>query len=71
VRRAVDESATLVGEDGFRMRSASLSFAAVEERMANQVGKRYVCSKCNTEMIVTKGGSGALSCCNQPMTLKS
>ncbi|MDP2952372.1 MAG: hypothetical protein Q8O76_03550 [Chloroflexota bacterium] len=39
--------------------------------MANQVGKRYLCSKCGSEVIVTKGGTGALKCCGQPMTLKS
>lgn len=38
--------------------------------MANQVGKRYQCTKCNTEMIVTKGGTGSLGCCGQPMQLK-
>ena len=38
--------------------------------MANQVGKRYQCSKCGTEMIVTKGGDGSLSCCDQPMQQK-
>ncbi|GAF87224.1 unnamed protein product [marine sediment metagenome] len=38
--------------------------------MANQVGKRYQCTKCGTEMIVTKGGEGNLSCCDQPMQLK-
>ena len=38
--------------------------------MANQVGKRYLCSKCNTEMIVTKGGEGPLKCCGQEMELK-
>lgn len=41
-----------------------------EELVANQVGKRYQCSKCNTEMIVTKGGDGALACCGQPMQQK-
>ena len=39
--------------------------------MANQVGKRYQCAKCGTEMIVTKGGSGDLSCCGQPMQIKT
>ena len=39
--------------------------------MANQVGKRYSAGKCNSEMIVTKGGDGALSCCGQPMQQKS
>ena len=38
--------------------------------MANQVGKRYQCSKCATEMIVTKGGDGQISCCGQPMEQK-
>jgi desulfoferrodoxin-like iron-binding protein len=38
--------------------------------VANQVGKRYLCTKCGTEMIVTKGGEGSLSCCGQPMELK-
>ncbi len=38
--------------------------------MANQVGKRYQCTKCGTEMIVTKGGEGALNCCDQPMQQK-
>ncbi len=38
--------------------------------MANQVGKRYQCSKCNSEMIVTKAGEGALSCCGAPMQQK-
>jgi transposase-like protein len=28
--------------------------------LANQTGKRYVCSKCNSEFIVTKGGDGAI-----------
>jgi desulfoferrodoxin-like iron-binding protein len=38
--------------------------------VSNQVGKRYLCTKCGTEMIVTKGGEGSLSCCGQPMELK-
>ena len=38
--------------------------------MANQVGKRYLCGKCSTEMIVTKGGEGQLKCCGQPMEQK-
>lgn len=35
--------------------------------MANQVGKRYLCAKCGTEMIVTKAGDGEIACCGQPM----
>jgi len=38
--------------------------------VANQVGKRYLCSKCGTEMIVTKGGDGSIFCCGQPMEQK-
>ena len=40
------------------------------EEVANQTGKRYQCTKCGTEMIVTKGGQGSLSCCDQPMQPK-
>jgi desulfoferrodoxin-like iron-binding protein len=38
--------------------------------VANQVGKRYQCTKCGVEMIVTKGGEGDLKCCDQPMQQK-
>ncbi len=47
-----------------------VNFSSREERMANQTGKRHVCAKCRTEMLVTKGGSGSLSCCGQPMQLR-
>ena len=40
-------------------------------KLANQVGKRYTCTNCGSEMIVTKAGSGNLSCCNLPMQLKT
>jgi len=39
--------------------------------MANETGKRYVCGKCGSEFIVTKGGSGTIYCCKQPMKLKT
>ncbi|MBN2401460.1 MAG: desulfoferrodoxin [Spirochaetes bacterium] len=38
--------------------------------MANQVGKRYICKNCGAEVIVTRGGNGAVVCCGQPMELK-
>ena len=38
--------------------------------MANQVGKRYMCTKCGSEFIVTRGGDGKLSCCGETMELK-
>ena len=39
--------------------------------MANQTGKRYVCEGCATEMLVTRGGAGVLTCCGQPMVQRS
>jgi desulfoferrodoxin-like iron-binding protein len=38
--------------------------------MATTVGKRYQCTKCGSEMIVTKGGEGTLQCCGQQMQQK-
>jgi hypothetical protein len=29
-----------------------------------------MCAKCNTEMIVTKGGEGELACCGEAMQQK-
>jgi desulfoferrodoxin-like iron-binding protein len=38
--------------------------------MANQLGKVYICGKCGSQVIVTKGGAGALKCCGGPMEQK-
>ncbi|HVA68386.1 MAG TPA: hypothetical protein VNF45_03680 [Candidatus Binataceae bacterium] len=38
--------------------------------MANQLGKVYICGKCGSQVIVTKGGQGALKCCDAPMEQK-
>ncbi len=38
--------------------------------MANVVGKRYRCTKCGAEFIVTKGGNGTVKCCGEPMEIK-
>ena len=38
--------------------------------MANQAGKRYICTKCGAEYMVTRGGQGTMSCCGQPMEQK-
>ena len=38
--------------------------------MANQIGKKYICKKCGSEFIVTKGGEGSLICCEQQVELK-
>lgn len=34
-----------------------------------QVGKRYQCQSCGTELLITKPSDGELSCCSQPMEL--
>ena len=39
--------------------------------MANQMGKRYVCKKCGTELVVTRAGEGAVKCCGEEMQLKT
>ncbi|MFC1963337.1 desulfoferrodoxin [Chloroflexota bacterium] len=39
--------------------------------MANEMGKRYRCDKCGTELIVTRGGDGVAKCCGQPMEKKT
>lgn len=38
--------------------------------MANQLGKVYICSKCGSQVIVTKGGTGTLKCCGASMEQK-
>lgn len=32
-----------------------------------EMGRRYRCESCGTEVLATKGGDGELSCCSQPM----
>lgn len=38
--------------------------------MANQLGKMYLCGKCGAQIIVTKGGDGAVRCCGAEMQRK-
>ncbi len=38
--------------------------------VATETGKRYVCAKCGSEFIATKGGSGTIACCHEPMSIK-
>lgn len=33
----------------------------------NQLGKRFKCSVCGTEVLCTKAGEGAIDCCGKPM----
>ena len=35
-----------------------------------QLGKRYVCDTCGTEILCNKAGSGTASCCGGEMKLK-
>lgn len=35
-----------------------------------QTGKRYICPKCGSEFIVTKGGEGELMCGDAALELK-
>ncbi len=36
----------------------------------NQLGKRYKCQVCGTEVLCTKGGAGTVSCCEQEMQVQ-
>ena len=38
---------------------------------ANQVGKRYTCAECGTQVICVKRGEGRFTCHGQPMELQS
>jgi hypothetical protein len=38
--------------------------------MATQLGKRYLCDTCGTEILCNKAGSGAVTCCDHAMKLK-
>ncbi len=39
--------------------------------MANQLGKRYECSVCETTILCTKAGEGELNCHDQPMEIQA
>jgi hypothetical protein len=38
--------------------------------MANQLGKRYKCAVCGTEVLCTKAGEGSTTCCSKEMELQ-
>jgi desulfoferrodoxin-like iron-binding protein len=38
--------------------------------MASELGKLYVCTKCGSQVIVTKAGGGTLTCCGAEMEQK-
>jgi desulfoferrodoxin-like iron-binding protein len=37
--------------------------------VANTLGKRYQCTECGAQVLVTKGGEGTLECHGQPMEI--
>lgn len=38
--------------------------------MASQMGKRYVCEVCGTEILCIKAGDGSIYCCDRVMQIK-
>ena len=38
--------------------------------MSTEPGKRYVCSSCGSEFVVTRAGDGTPECCGRPVNLK-
>jgi len=36
----------------------------------NQLGKRFKCQNCGTEVLCTKAGDGAVVCCGKEMELQ-
>lgn len=36
----------------------------------SQLGKRYWCEECNTEVLCTKAGEGTLVCCEKEMKVQ-
>jgi len=38
--------------------------------VASQLGKRYRCLKCGTEVLCVKSGQGAITCCGEDMEIQ-
>ena len=38
--------------------------------MANELGKRYVCPTCGSNVLCTKAGEGVVQCCDTEMELQ-
>jgi len=36
----------------------------------NQLGKRFKCQSCGTEVLCTKAGDGVVKCCNREMEIQ-
>lgn len=39
--------------------------------VANQLGKRYRCTVCGTEVLCTKAGDGTVQCCGKDMEVQT
>ena len=39
--------------------------------MPNQLGKRFTCEVCGSQVLITKAGSGAVWCCEHEMKMQS
>ena len=39
--------------------------------MANDLGKRYICPNCGSNVLCTKGGEGEIQCCETEMELQA
>jgi hypothetical protein len=53
----------------FRTAAGNPASAGVA-KMANVLGKRYLCEKCATEVLCNKAGTGSFECCEVEMKLK-
>jgi len=38
--------------------------------VASQLGKRYKCSVCGTEILCVKAGTGVMTCCDKEMEVQ-
>jgi len=60
----------MIGSETRNQRLGTKNRRGIGTTMANQLGKMYLCSKCGSQVIVTKGGTGTLKCCGQGMEQK-
>jgi hypothetical protein len=42
----------------------------IGEAIMSQLGKRYKCEVCNTEVLCTKAGEGKFECCEKEMKVQ-
>jgi hypothetical protein len=42
----------------------------MQKATGTQLGKRYFCENCGTEVLCSKAGTGTRECCGQPMKIK-